>query len=35
MAQQLTVSKDERIALWLIVRRMGVQKLGGHDDVCD
>jgi len=34
MAQQLTVSEDQRIALWLIAGRMGVQKLGGHDDVC-
>jgi hypothetical protein len=34
MAQQLTISKDKRIALRLIAGRMGVQKLGGHGDVC-
>jgi hypothetical protein len=34
MAQQLTISKDQRIALRLIAGRMGVQKLGGHVDVC-
>jgi hypothetical protein len=32
--QQLTVSKDQRITLLLIAGRMGVQKLGGHCDVC-
>jgi hypothetical protein len=32
--QQLTISKDERIALWLIAGRMGVQKLSGHGVVC-
>jgi hypothetical protein len=32
MAQQLTVSEDQRIALWLIAGRMGVQKLSGHGD---
>ena len=34
MPQQLTVSKDKRIALRLIYGRMGVQKLCGHGDVC-
>ena len=32
MAQQLTVSEDQRIALQLIAGRMGVQKLSGHGD---
>ena len=32
MAQQLTISKDQRIALRLISGRMGVQKLSGHGD---
>jgi hypothetical protein len=32
MAQQLTISKDQRIALRLIAGRMGVQKLCGHGD---
>ena len=35
MLKQLTVSKDKRIALRLIAGRMGVQKLGGHGDVCN
>ncbi len=35
MPQQLTVSEDKRIALWLGFGRMGVQKLGGHDVVCN
>jgi hypothetical protein len=34
MPQQLTVSKDKRIALWVRFGRMDVQKLGGHGDVC-
>jgi hypothetical protein len=34
VAQQLTVSKDKCITLRLIEGRMGVQKLGGHGDVC-
>jgi hypothetical protein len=32
MLQQLTVSKDKRIALWVRFGRMGVQKLSGHGD---
>jgi hypothetical protein len=32
MAQQLTVSEDQRIALRLIAGRMGVQELCGHGD---
>ncbi len=32
--QQLTVSKDKRIALWFVLGRMRVQKLCGHGDVC-
>jgi hypothetical protein len=32
MPKQLTVSEDQRIALWLIAGRMGVQKLSGHGD---
>ena len=35
MAQQLTISKDQRIALRLIAGRMGVQKLCGHGDDCN
>ena len=35
VAQQLTISKDKRIALWLGFGRMGVQKLGGHGVVCN
>jgi hypothetical protein len=35
MPQQLTVSKDKRIALWVRFGRMGVQKLCGHGDVCN
>jgi hypothetical protein len=32
MAQQLTISKDQRIALRSILGRTGVQKLSGHGD---
>jgi hypothetical protein len=32
VSQQLTISEDQRIALWLIAGRMGVQKLCGHGD---
>jgi hypothetical protein len=32
VAEQLTISKDQRIALRLIAGRMGVQKLCGHGD---
>jgi hypothetical protein len=35
MPQQLTISKDQRIALWFVLGRMGVQKLCGHGVVCD
>jgi hypothetical protein len=32
VAEQLTVSKDQGIALWFGLGRMGVQKLSGHGD---
>jgi hypothetical protein len=35
VAQQLTVSKDQGIALGFGLGRMGVQKLVGHGDVCN
>jgi len=34
VAEQLTVSKDQRIALGFGLGRMGVQKLVGHGVVC-
>jgi hypothetical protein len=35
MAQQLTISKDQGIALRLIAGRMGVQELCDHGDEGD